>query len=376
MGESVDLLGALYDAALNQEAWGVFLTRIAASYGHAMAALVYHDSLKGEVHLRARGTFDDAMVKTYNDHYGKINPLIPLARKSFAVGEVNSALSLIDIKEWHKTEAYQDWFRPNNFGMSLGVLVQKAAGHSISFTLGLSPDWLEKGDEALNRLRILSPHVLRAVQIQQELSGLPKLGSFTEGILERTDASLIVLNEAGRVMWINANAESVISANDGLTIRDGAIRARHSSDDALLIASIAAALTARVDITKYPGEVMRVHRPSEKIPYELLVIPIAANVRVLGLEPPAIYVFVRDPSLRRDSPFKILHALYGLSRSESRLFLELVGGNDLNVASQNLNLTKESGRTILKTIFRKTGTHKQTELIRLGLLSVSSIARG
>lgn len=55
----------------------------------------------------------------------------------------------------------------------------------------------------------------------------------------------------------------------------------------------------------------------------------------------------------------------GLTAAESRLAVRLLTGESLRSAAAALGITYESARSQLKSIFQKTGTHRQGELIAL-----------
>jgi len=60
-------------------------------------------------------------------------------------------------------------------------------------------------------------------------------------------------------------------------------------------------------------------------------------------------------------------ARYKLTKSENDLALRLLAGKNLKQCAVDLGVTYETARTFLKTIFQKTGTHRQTELVILML---------
>jgi len=62
-----------------------------------------------------------------------------------------------------------------------------------------------------------------------------------------------------------------------------------------------------------------------------------------------------------------MQQLYGLTPTESRLADLLVEGLDVRDAAGRLRITLETTRFHLKRIFAKTGTRRQTELLRLML---------
>jgi DNA-binding CsgD family transcriptional regulator len=60
-----------------------------------------------------------------------------------------------------------------------------------------------------------------------------------------------------------------------------------------------------------------------------------------------------------------LRTTFHLSAAETRLALRLLGGESLRAAAEALDIGYESARGQLKSVFRKTGTHRQGELIAL-----------
>src|SRR5262249_33709747 len=60
---------------------------------------------------------------------------------------------------------------------------------------------------------------------------------------------------------------------------------------------------------------------------------------------------------------KLLRSHFGLTQAEGRLALHLVAGETLRCAAVKLSITYETARSQLKSIFKKTRTHRQAELV-------------
>jgi DNA-binding CsgD family transcriptional regulator len=59
----------------------------------------------------------------------------------------------------------------------------------------------------------------------------------------------------------------------------------------------------------------------------------------------------------------LLRCHFGLTPAEARLALQLVAGETLRSAAAKLGISYETARTHLKTVFNKTGTCRQAELV-------------
>jgi DNA-binding CsgD family transcriptional regulator len=64
-----------------------------------------------------------------------------------------------------------------------------------------------------------------------------------------------------------------------------------------------------------------------------------------------------------NEPIDLLRCHFGLTPAEARLALHLVAGETLRSAEAKLSMTYETARTHLKSIFQKTGTCRQAELV-------------
>jgi DNA-binding CsgD family transcriptional regulator len=69
-----------------------------------------------------------------------------------------------------------------------------------------------------------------------------------------------------------------------------------------------------------------------------------------------------------------LAKLFGFTRQESRVASMLSEGQELAGAAAKLNITYETARKHLQSILRKSGSHRQSELVRLILGGVAKIS--
>jgi DNA-binding CsgD family transcriptional regulator len=66
-----------------------------------------------------------------------------------------------------------------------------------------------------------------------------------------------------------------------------------------------------------------------------------------------------------------LKSRFGLTPAEARLVLRLVSGDSLRSAAKALDIKYETVRTHLKSIFQKTGTRRQAELVIVVIRAMS-----
>jgi DNA-binding CsgD family transcriptional regulator len=61
----------------------------------------------------------------------------------------------------------------------------------------------------------------------------------------------------------------------------------------------------------------------------------------------------------------LLRACFKLTAAEAKLAVRIASGTDLDAASEKLRITRATARAQLRSIFAKTGVHRQSELVVL-----------
>ena len=85
-------------------------------------------------------------------------------------------------------------------------------------------------------------------------------------------------------------------------------------------------------------------------------------------------IFVQDPIVMPLFPGEAFTDLYGLTPSELRVLLAMAPGLSVKEAAEMLGLGETTAKTHLQHIHSKTGTSKQTELVRLFMSSTPPVS--
>jgi DNA-binding CsgD family transcriptional regulator len=90
-----------------------------------------------------------------------------------------------------------------------------------------------------------------------------------------------------------------------------------------------------------------------------------ADVPWIGVGASVAVVTVNDPEFDRRRREINLRRRFGLTAAETGLAAEILNGNGRKAAARRRGISDATAKTQLSSIFEKTGTHRQAELVRL-----------
>jgi len=101
--------------------------------------------------------------------------------------------------------------------------------------------------------------------------------------------------------------------------------------------------------------------------YVLYALPLTSGARrEAGASWAAVAaVFVRKATLDLASPPEVVASTYGLTPSELRVLLATVEVSGVRAVAEALGISQATVRTHLRRLFAKTGTSRQSELVKI-----------
>jgi DNA-binding CsgD family transcriptional regulator len=360
----LDTLAAIYDAALQPEAWPTALSRVRDLLGGnwPVMAAIRRTGETDFMEQDAEGSNDhlDFFRQKYNSP--DTNPAIPTLMAS-REGTIILREQDMNDTEWHRCGLYREIYRPAGLYHGLGALILKSDSHMVALGLNRRK---KAGQFASRDVKLLArtvPHIRRAIQVFLRLADLQSRGVAHLALWDMLAFGVVLLDREGKALWSNQEATAILARADGLAIHNKCLCASNTSENASLQQIIRVAIATSEGRSTLCGAPLRVSRPSMVRSFALLVAPIRMDP-VSALQPAAV-VFITDPESKSEMPSEILKRLYGLTAREAGLAALLLQGIDLAEAAERLGVRMNTVRTHLRLIFEKTDTHRQAELVRL-----------
>jgi DNA-binding CsgD family transcriptional regulator len=251
---------------------------------------------------------------------------------------------------------YQEFLSPHKLRWFAGVV----AGQGES-------SWVLSLNRTIAQGAFTPGEIRRLVALSQRLAGAAELASALsfariDGALQAFEASgsaVAMIDRRGEVLRLNCRAERLVGPD--LQVVRRRIVSQDRDATAALDRALHALLWSREPDPTQPAIVLprRERRP-------ILAYPVRAPRGVVEgfsqCEGFVVFVDLENPltALARD-----LRRVFAMTAAEARLATGLLAGASLESFADEAKITYETARNVLKSIFRKTGAHRQGELIAL-----------
>ena len=217
----LDLIGGIYDAVLEPQLWAGVLERAASFVGGCAASIFWQDSIRYEGNVYYQFGAHPEYIKLYFQKYVKLNPL-NMTYLTLDVGEVSSNSIMIPPAEFFETRFYKEWVKPQGWIDNAFAILEKSTTSMGAFNVFRHERDGLADEDALRRLRPITPHLRRAALIGKVIDLKASEGDYAR----RPHAGIFLLDAAGRVVHANAAGRDIFAAGDMLCSVGGRLIAR------------------------------------------------------------------------------------------------------------------------------------------------------
>ena len=217
--------------------------------------------------------------------------------------------------------------------------------------------------EELQFAHALMPHLERAAAVQTRLGDALAVARSVLDALETTQAPVLILDGRGRVVHASAEAERLLCELDGLSAGASGLRAATPALSSRLVAMI----TRAVGVSGEPRGAGTLHlpRPSGRPELTLVAVPLPPHAACPDAHHPAVLLQITDPLAHATPHRALLAQAFELTPAEADVAADLLDGLSVREVAARSGRSIATVRTHLASVLAKTGTSRQSELVRL-----------
>ncbi len=365
---SAHIVPEIYEATIDPDHWDYVVTMIAKLTRSDSACLYYLNNEMefastiaqfglAEGHRISFGEQCDSLDRMFSDTDS--DTVEELNCSQFFPGS-NGVLS-------ENSTLYQNWMKPNDIYHVGGARFAYTNTHRAGIAILRDQDagmWSEGDMRVINEIL---PHLRRALNIHSEFTHLRlKQDALLKG-LDRLVIGLILYDRNAQPVYINPTARAIIDQHPALQLQDGDLILVNPEDGKNLRQTIVHTAEIDPEDSWKQSVAIGITHPDVESPLPLLVTPMHANLITsdLDYEGAKVAVFMTDPNLEQPISIENLVSVYNLTPSEAQVAISLANGHSIDEIANLSNHSAHTIRSQLKSVFRKTGVARQSELIKL-----------
>ena len=363
------IVGLLNEAMLDDTRWPEASALMDEAFGAKGSALVFGDERPDNSRFfftkcHFRGADRSAWLEEYLLDYAADDEQLPRMR-ALPDAKIVPLAGLYSDEERRTSRAYNEFWSRRHGRKGLALRVDGPGGAPIWWGIADSVDASGWSRPRLDMIARVVPHVRQYVRMRSALVDAGALGTSVIGLLDNTRAGVIQLDWGGRIVEANDRAREMLLRNDGLSARNGGLRATSPAGDDRLQRLLARALS-RFGEQGASGS-MLARRPSFRPSLVLHVAPVTDREGADRSRGVAALVLVVDPVDRARVDPRLVRSVLGLTPVESEIAVLLAEGRTAPQIAAATGRGYGTVRTHLKHMFAKLGVSRQVEVVQLVL---------
>ena len=364
---SVSVLGRLagiaYDTGMGGQNWRALTDAIASTFDTLHATIVTDMVDRGTGPLAGIGY---ASIREPCVPAEGTDPLIERAWR-LPRGDISLVQRMHENRAMADSAFYRSAVAGNRLGHAIHAMLPVHNGTVAFFCITRASFQPVFSHRELDVVRALLPHLSRALQVSER-----PVQQARATLFDAMPYGAVFLDSAGKIRDMNRAAQKLVSAGDGISIANGQVRLAGNRIDLSRVIEKNLDSAGRIKPLAF-----QIDRAYAGHPLSAMLSPMQQDwKRAFDADDIVAVLILADPLLTTYPDASTLIDQYGLTISEARFSQTLVRSRALNAASVELGISRETARRHVKSIFEKTQTHSQAELIHLLVRHPSAIFSG
>lgn len=352
----------IYEAALEPAHWRSALMNLAEALNTDVFHLLGWDtrSHSDVIGVMSEFPYSSGALDAYQSYYGKLDPRRKLSA-SLRPGQSIACHHHFDTAFVRRSEFFQDYIGRYGLRYSMGGCLHRSDKLDVQIGLTRSS---ERGPFSAEEQRLftrLMPHLSCGIRVMLRGEMLERQAKISQLGIDLCPLGVVALDRTGRPVHCNRRAEALLRGGSVLTLHSGCLCAVDARQDQHLQAAFKLTLQ-----TQRPSNLlMSATSNGAKDVLSLTLIkvpeqgPFSVHVRAV------ILCLISPLNSRRIATARQLMELFSLTAAEARLARALAHGMRLEDYALEHGLRLPTVKSQLRSVFVKTGTARQAELIRL-----------
>lgn len=364
----LSVIDTIYRAALDPDAWQEAVDGLHELAQTCVNLQGYQAGEKPVVVTVVAG-WDPNVIHEYKTNWAARNPY-PALIPQMEVGVPVVADESRFIEEVRRTDFYNDCLLKHDVASAVGIPLWSTPERVCFLAFEYSPRRSAKLNKPVAALAsAIAPHLARAFEVSHRLATVHGGPAQLASLLRRIRGPALIVDRTRRLRLANPPGEALLRSGRDLRLdRDGAVALADDAANAGLTEALQACFAPA--LATLPCAISFRTAESRR-PSWLNVVPLAADdsagkgplARFLAERERLALLIVSTPWEPELDTASRLRAAFLMTPAETKLAVALMEGGSLDGYARDRGIATNTARNQLQSLFEKTGTHRQGELV-------------
>lgn len=358
--ELSEIIGEIYDAALDPAMWPVVIGRVVAFCKGQAGCIIIRDLARQTSRIEYSAGFPARYFRVNIHRYFRL-PSLEAILSSADMGEVIRISDLLGAERFGRARFYRNWLRPHGWSDLLLVPVSTSKGNHVIIAMARR----DRPAAGQDPIRLVAPHLEQALKISRPLVTTETQATSFAATLDGFKPGIFLLDRKGNLVQANSSGETMLKEARILHIFGGDLRFRDMAADQLIRGAIAASHEGRPGDRPSAVDTQMILQNGDR--YIARLLPLEGSTQQSdGVRLNAVLaLFIYQAELETASPLRFIAETYDLTPAEMRVFLAVVQIGGVPEAAEVLGIARNTTRVLLQRVYNKTGVNRQAELAKL-----------
>ncbi len=350
-----ELIETIYAAFLGETSWQDFLDRLNGAHPGALSTLFFHDlrASTGAVAYVSGTEGRERALQDYESYYSNLNPWMRKVATT-PIGKGIIGEEIVSRDEFNRSEYYNDYICRNGLETGIGLTLHRDNGCYFLLSTLTDDEDLDRNLERAETLTRIAPHLQRAFRYYRSGAFHASALNLGEGIGHASGIGLVVVNDELRVVRASSAGGEVLAAGEPAGF-DAMGKVRFADPD------LQSRLRLMLD-RRRSAQAAHIFRDPR---FGVQFVRFTGNPALEFFAAPMVAILFGETVPKIRPHLLEVAKTHGLSPAELRVFSSIVAGQSLTEIARSNGVKRETVRTQLKSIFAKTGTASQADVVRL-----------
>lgn len=361
-----NIVGQMREAVLDGDAIPLFA--VSRSIGATYTLLFAERVMDGGV----QATSLDGVDPAYCDRlqHAAAERLLPKWLRGLQSGSVADRAALQQDGDFTRSAFFNYVVRPEGRFHCLISTPYVTPAQRFHMIVGRPMNKADFSSSDIQMLHAVLPYVGQLIASGLAVAGIGRQAGVLSSVLDQLSANVVLVTQECRLVFANLGARRLLALHDGLRLAGSVLAA---SDPAANVALKRAVVQALGPVRKAQS-IINVERPSGCAPFGVTVSQLEdapATIAGVVADEKLALLLIQQPDLGIALDGDYLTRYYRLTSKEGDVAALVSCGHGLHTVADMLGISYNTARYHLRHVFEKTGTNRQSDLVRT-ILALSS----